>query len=67
MEKRTRKVQVLLTEDEVTSLHRILFWDQTKGSTNRSISSLCRNILIREIESRPLEDLQPISFKKDKK
>jgi hypothetical protein len=67
MEKRTRKIQILMTEEEIQSLYRILFWDQAKGSETRTISSLCRNILKEEIERRPEEDLKPINFKKNKK
>ena len=67
MDKRIRKIQVLLSEDELIMLHRILFWDQTKGSNVRSMSTLCRNILLEEISRRPEEDLKPIVIKKNKK
>ncbi len=67
MEKRTKKIQVLISENELMQLHRILFWDQTKGSNVRSLSTLCRNILIEEIQRRPEEDLKSIVIKKSKK
>ena len=60
MEKKTRKLQVMMTEEEVNLLHRMLFWDQADGSTIRSMSQFLHKIVTDEIKRRPAKDLQPI-------
>lgn len=64
MEKKTRKLQVMMTEDEVTRLHRMIFWDQTKGSEIKTMSQFLHKIVTDEINRRGEEDFKPIKIKK---
>lgn len=63
MRKCTEKIQSLLTDDEYMQLNRLIFWDQTKGSKNRTISSYVRHLIKKELASRPAEDYKPIKHK----
>lgn len=53
MDKLTKKLQVLLSEDEVTSINRIILSDAIeRGERPVSISAFIRNIIRREIDLR---------------
>jgi hypothetical protein len=53
MDKLTKKLQVLLSEDEVTSINRIILNDAIeRGERPVSISAFIRNIVRREIDLR---------------
>ena len=59
----TEKIQSLLTDDEFVQLNRLIFWDQTKGSKHKTISSYVRHLIKKELLSRPVEDYKPIKHK----
>ncbi len=59
----TQKVQALITEDEFVNLNRLVFWDQTKGNKNGTLSSYIRYLIKKELASRPEEDYKPINYK----
>ena len=53
MDKLTKKLQVLLTEDEVTSINRIILNDAIEnGERPVSVSAFIRNIIRNEIEAK---------------
>lgn len=53
MDKLTKKLQVLLTEDEVTSINRIILNDAIEnGERPVSVSAFIRNVIRKEIENR---------------
>ena len=53
MDKLTKKLQVLLSEDEVTSINRIILNDAIEGGERPvSISAFIRDIIRKEIELR---------------
>jgi hypothetical protein len=53
MDKLTKKLQVLLSEDEVTSINRIILNDAIEnGERPVSVSAFIRNIIRKEIELR---------------
>jgi len=53
MDKLTKKLQVLLAEDEVTSINRIILNDAIEnGERPVSVSAFIRNIIRKEIELR---------------
>lgn len=53
MDKLTKKLQVLLAEDEVTSINRIILNDAIEnGERPVSVSAFIRAIIRKEIESR---------------
>lgn len=61
--KRQEKVQALLTDEEFVNLNRLVFWDQTKGNPCKSLSSYIRDLIKKELASRPKEDYKPIDIK----
>jgi hypothetical protein len=53
MDKLTKKLQVLLSEDEVTSINRIILNDAIEGGERPvSVSAFIRNVIRKEIELR---------------
>lgn len=53
MDKLTKKLQVLLSEDEVTSINRIILNDAIEtGERPVSVSAFIRNVIRKEIELR---------------
>jgi hypothetical protein len=53
MDKLTKKLQVLLSDDEVTAINRIILNDAIEGGERPvSVSAFIRNVIRREIEMR---------------
>jgi hypothetical protein len=53
MDKLTKKLQVLLSEDEVTSINRIILNDAIEGGERPvSVSAFIRNVIRKEIDLR---------------
>ena len=64
MSKLTKKLQVLLSEEEVTTLNRIILNDAIeRGIRPISMSAFIRELIRYEIDTRPEEDK---TFSKDK-
>jgi hypothetical protein len=53
MDKLTKKLQVLLSDDEVTAINRIILNDAIEGGERPvSVSAFIRNVIRKEIEMR---------------
>ena len=59
--KKTRKIQVLVDEEMVLTLERMLFWDRVNDKTEvKSMSAYVRNIIQNVIDNTPEEYKQSI-------
>jgi DNA gyrase inhibitor GyrI len=59
--KRTRKIQVLCTEDMYQTFERMMFWYRAEGLTDKnSMSAFVRDILQNHIDDTPEEYKQPL-------
>jgi len=58
-EKKTIKLQSLVTETQYVNLNKMLFWDGVnETTTTRSLSKYINEILQKEMDSRPSEDFE---------
>ena len=57
VEKKTIKLQSLVTEETYLKLNRMLFWDGVnEKTTTKSLSSYINEILLSEMSRRPIQD-----------
>mgnify|MGYP005991600455 CR=1 FL=1 len=59
--KKTRKIQVLVDEDTIQTIDRIMFWERVEGiSDTKSMSAYVRNLILDKLENVPNEYKQSI-------